>query len=308
MSFDFGEVLARAWGITWKHKVLWLGGIILTLFSFVAGLLPNLALNPFFSPGGMEGLERIEQQPWLFVWFIGFVFLLMIISIPVSVVGLTIPVAGAIRHERQADMGFGSLLRESLRYFWRVLGLFLLVGAIIFVVAMAFMLLVMLVNLATFGIGMLCVMPLYCVLIPAMLLVYAYITQGQVAILADDLGVIDALKRSWELIRENFLGILLLSIAIYFGLWLINMIISIPFMIPMYAGMFRMMESVSSQGAVQMNWMRTTIIWMLIYAPVASLVQGISLTFIQTTWTVTYLRLTRKSGLPEAPALVETNP
>ena len=288
--------------------LLWIGGIALTLFSFLIGLLPNLVMNPFFSLDGMDRLERFEQQPWLIALFFGSIFLLVIISIPVSVVGLTIPVAGAIQDERQAGVGFGAMLRVSLRYFWRVLGLFLLVGVAIFAVFMAFMLLVMLVNVVTFGIGMLCVMPLYCLLIPAMFLVYAFTTQGQVAILADDMGVTDALKRSWELIRGNFWGILLLSIVIYIGIWLINMLISIPFMIPMYVDMFRMMESFDSMQAMQMNWMRSSVIWMLIYAPVYSLVQGISLTFIQSAWTVTYLRLTRPPALPEAPALVESHP
>ncbi len=28
MNFNFGEVLSRAWQIIWKHKVLWIFGIL----------------------------------------------------------------------------------------------------------------------------------------------------------------------------------------------------------------------------------------------------------------------------------------
>jgi len=28
MNFNFGEVLTRAWQITWKYKVLWIFGIL----------------------------------------------------------------------------------------------------------------------------------------------------------------------------------------------------------------------------------------------------------------------------------------
>jgi uncharacterized membrane protein YgcG len=28
MNFNFGEVLTRAWQIIWKHKVLWIFGIL----------------------------------------------------------------------------------------------------------------------------------------------------------------------------------------------------------------------------------------------------------------------------------------
>ena len=28
MNFDFGDVLSRAWQIIWKHKVLWIFGIL----------------------------------------------------------------------------------------------------------------------------------------------------------------------------------------------------------------------------------------------------------------------------------------
>ena len=38
MNFDFGGTLRRAWQITWKHKILWLFGLL----SALAGGRANL--------------------------------------------------------------------------------------------------------------------------------------------------------------------------------------------------------------------------------------------------------------------------
>ena len=56
MNFDVGEVLSRAWQITWKHRVLWIIGIPFGLFMstmfpliFFPFLLPLFALISEFS-------------------------------------------------------------------------------------------------------------------------------------------------------------------------------------------------------------------------------------------------------------------
>ena len=47
MTFDFGELLSRAWQITWKHKMLWVFGFVQTMAGLL--LLP-LAIIPAFAP------------------------------------------------------------------------------------------------------------------------------------------------------------------------------------------------------------------------------------------------------------------
>jgi len=47
MTVDLGEVLSRAWPITWKHKVLWFIGI---LFGFFVSIMFPLLLAPAFLP------------------------------------------------------------------------------------------------------------------------------------------------------------------------------------------------------------------------------------------------------------------
>jgi hypothetical protein len=311
MNFNFGDVLSRALQITWKHKVMWLGGIIITLFSFIIGFLPNFFLNPFFGSGNVESLTRIEQEPWFFILIIGIVLLTVIITIPLTVIGLTIPVAGTLRVEKGEErLTFGSLLRESLHYFLRVLGAFAVIALGIFLLMIVFMGCIGALSAITFGFGMILILPFYCVLIIFTLLVYAYGVQVQVAILADNLGVVEAIQKGWSIFKGNFLGLALLCVVIYFGTWLVNMIISLPMMIPMYVNMFRFMESPGNLDTFERNFMSGIWIWFLVFAPVYSLVQGIVLTFMQSAWTVTYLRITRGSEIltsPDAPAFVEPN-
>ncbi len=38
MNFNFGEVLARAWQIAWKHKGLWSAGILVSLLAFMQSI------------------------------------------------------------------------------------------------------------------------------------------------------------------------------------------------------------------------------------------------------------------------------
>jgi hypothetical protein len=45
MNFDSGDVLTRAWKITWKHRVLWIIGIV---FGFPTSIMFPLMLSPGF--------------------------------------------------------------------------------------------------------------------------------------------------------------------------------------------------------------------------------------------------------------------
>src|SRR6185369_7359685 len=47
MNLEIGEVLSRAWQITWKHKVLWIISIVMGLFTSI--LFP-LMVSPLLFP------------------------------------------------------------------------------------------------------------------------------------------------------------------------------------------------------------------------------------------------------------------
>ena len=61
MNFDFGEVLSRAWKITWKHKALWIIGI---LFGFFVSELIKRSLSFFWCILGLMLLFALGMMPF----------------------------------------------------------------------------------------------------------------------------------------------------------------------------------------------------------------------------------------------------
>ena len=289
MNFNFGEVLTRAWQITWRHKNLWLAGIVVTLISFLSVPI-SLLINPSFSSFS-DPAEVNKALPLIFLAN-GLVLLVTILSIPVYVIGMSIPSLGTFQVEQGNEkVNFGALIKGVLPYFWRVLGIFLLVWVGAFAVMMAFMALIMLFSVFTFGIGILCAFPLFILFIPLAILVYALMEQAVSAVLVDNLGFSSALQRAWELVRKNLGVMALMSIIIYLGATIIGMILSVPMLIPMFGFIFNMGSEPDLESLEMMT--RTMNLWMLALSPFYAILQGILLTYMQSVWTLTYMRLTR---------------
>jgi hypothetical protein len=81
-----------------------------------------------------------------------------------------------------------------------------------FVAMAVFMVCDFAVSAVTFGFGSLCLFPL---IIPLAILAFSMMEQGMAAVLADDLGVTQALQRAWDLVKKNLLTMGLMSIIIH---------------------------------------------------------------------------------------------
>lgn len=289
MKFDFGEVLTRAGQITWRHKNLWLAGIVISLIGFLAAPI-SLILNPSFSSFA-DPAEVNRQLPSILL-VNGLIILLTILSIPFYVIGMSVPSLGTLQLEQGSEkVNFGELIRGVLPYFWRILGIVLLVWVSVFVVMMIFMACVVLLGVFTLGIGSLCAFPVFILFLPLVILVYAVMEQGVSAVLVDNLGISSALQRAWELVKKNLGVMALMSVILYLGSIVVGMIISIPMMIPMFGFMFNLRSEPDVQSFERLS--RNMVLWMLAFSPLYAVFQGVLLTFMQSAWTLTYMRLTR---------------
>ena len=153
INMNISEVLLKAWKITWKFKILWIFGI---LASFGSGSRGNF--NSGGSGGGRntgdfnnndlpEPFKQFQNMNWQeaigsFLNHYGVIILIVLSLVCVlafffyflGVMGKT----GLIKGAHKADSGaeklrFGELWGESLRYFWRMFGLSLLVALPIFI-------------------------------------------------------------------------------------------------------------------------------------------------------------------------------
>lgn len=125
---DYGHVISQAFRITWKYKFLWIFGLFLggfgANFNFGTG---NFQSSPESSRvfratalWAAANIGIIIAAGLLFL-FIGLIFFVLSIIAQAAVVG------AADQAETSQIPTFGTSLQVGLTYFWRVLGLLLLV-------------------------------------------------------------------------------------------------------------------------------------------------------------------------------------
>ena len=87
MNFDIGEVLSRAWQITWKQRVLWIIGI---LMGFFVSIMFPLMFSPILFPLLMQN-SKTDVKPLLGVMVGLMIVLLLFILVlyPVRVLAQT---------------------------------------------------------------------------------------------------------------------------------------------------------------------------------------------------------------------------
>ncbi len=285
MKFDFGEVLTRARQITWRYKGFWFIGIVISLVSFVFASI-NLAHNPAFSSFAVPSAVNTQLAPIMLSNVS--VILLTILSVPLFVIAISIPSLGTVQLEQGSEnVSFGQMIRSVLPYFWRILIIVLLVWVGMFLAILTLIAGVILFSFLTLGIGLLCVLPLFILLILGVVLVYALMEQGVSAVLVDNLGVFSALQRAWELIQKNPRVMILMSLVSYMVAIVAIMIISIVMMIPIGGSgpNIQLFQTLSP----------TIILWMLAFLFLYAVFQGMLLTYLQSVWTLIYLRLTRST-------------
>ena len=225
---DFGNILSRAWRITWKHKALWLFGILASCSgqSTYSGQGFNFGINgtqladPGTFPPGMErfffqlqrSLENIAPEAMLGITLAIFAVAMIFVLVfsVFSVFGRVGLIKGSLLAEAGETIAISSLISQSAPFFWRVMGLNILLNiAVVFV--MGFLIFGGLIfSAVTFGIGLLCFIPLICLLVPLSILYYVYIEVANVALISEDLNVIEAARRGYEVLRANLANFALL--------------------------------------------------------------------------------------------------
>jgi hypothetical protein len=306
MNFNFGEVLSRAWQIIWKYKVLWIFGIFAGCSRGGNGGGGGGGTRPGGQPPIPDIERNVEQiSQWidthLLVIAVLFVFLLvlLLIGIFLGTIGRIGLIKGTYKAEQGVEsMSFGELFSESMPYFWRVFGLSFLIGLLMLVVMLGLVFIGILFGVATMGIGMLCILPLICLMIPVLWAVGVVIEQANVAMVLDDLGIGDGLRRGWEVIRANLGTMILMALILFVGSLVAGFIIALPMIIAV----------LPFASAITSN--NTSPIWIGVlcfaaYLPFLIVLNGIVTAYVQAAWALTYLRVTRPQS--SAPVILEAN-
>jgi len=323
---NYGELFEKAWRIIWKHKVLWLFGILAgcsarsggggsgVQYSADARNFPGQ--DPFTRafPGLQQfffNLERGFQDgsiwPTLIAIGVALACLILILWIIALVLG-TFGRVGLVRGAWLADEGaerlsFVQLWKEARPYFWRVLGLTLLLIVLGWAVGIILIIPIILVTVFTLGCGLILLIPL---LILAAWLISVWLELTIVAIVGENLSIPDGVRRGWEIIRSNLGSTVVVSLIIFIGSLIIALIIGMPFLLivlPILAGVFSQTEAALATGLIIAG------VLFLLYLPVAILLNGVVQSYIGTVWTLFFRRHTGRAPSaavqPAAPEVLE---
>jgi hypothetical protein len=298
---DFGYVLKRAWEIIWKFKVLWIFGILASCGQASGSGGSNSGYRfssqeSNFSPQ----IERFFNQlnPAIIALLIALgifiVLALIVLAILLGTIGRVGLIRGTVKAEQGAErLTFGELWREGLKYFWRVFGLNLLIGVITFVAILAIVIIMIIPTVFTLG---LCLIPLMCLFIPVMWAVYVVIEQANIALVVENLGIMDAIAHGWQVVKDNIGNMIVMSLILILGVSLIGgAIIGLPLLIvaaPAVVG------AVSGTTDAIRNGLLVSGLLFLVYLPILLLLSGVLRSYTSSAWTLTYLRLTTKPSQP----------
>ena len=312
MNFNFGEVLTRAWQIIWKHKVLWIFGILASCSrgssSFNSG-----GNNTGGGDGGFGTGPDIPPQLERFIEWVGnnvntFVVIVITLACIIAIISIflgTIGRIGLIRGTAQAEGGaesmiFGQLFSESMPYFWRVFGLSLLAGLPFFVVFMALVAIFVVFILGmsqgsdASAVGFVGMLPIligcFCLLIPIGWVIGMIVHQSERAIVLEDSPVLPSLSRGWDIFRNNLGPIVVMAIILAVITLVLGFVIAIPVLIVVVPAII----AFGAGNGQSWNPLLFALICVCLYAPVSWLLNGIAIAYAESAWTLTYMRLTRR--------------
>lgn len=299
---EIGNILSRAWKIVWKHKVLWIFGIMASCgsrsgggsgggsnsISTDTGQTLNLPpeLQRFFT-----GLERSlrafsEEQIIMFVAiFFAFICLLLILTWLIGLYGKTGVTVGTLQAEAGSAVTFRSIWGQSWGVFDRVVGLNFLLALPPILLGIVLVFGLAAVGALTMGIGILCLLPLFCLFIPIGIAYGVFTDFASIAVVKEGLSISAAIQRGWDVLSKNAGSLALLALVLILGSFFISILLALPFfvaLLPLLLG--------AASGDVMQN-MTFTLICFAAAIPVILVASGILYSYLQTAWTLAYSEL-----------------
>jgi hypothetical protein len=186
-----------------------------------------------------------------------------------------------------------------------VFGLNLLIGVFVFLAILVLTILGVVLTVGTLGIFVLCLLPIICLIIPVMWAVSVIVEQANIALVVENLGIIDAIKRGWQVVWSNIGNMIVMSLILILGVSIIGgAIIGLPLLAvaaPAVAG------AVAGTTEALRNGLIVSGLLFIVYLPFLLVLSGILRAYTSSAWTLTYLRLTHKPSLQplEAPVAQE---
>jgi hypothetical protein len=315
MNFDFGRVLTRSWQIIWKHKVLWIFGILAGCARGNGGGSGgggNSGYEYQTGPGGQppfptdqleqwfnQATDFLKDNLWIIIAFVLGILLLSLLFYALGMMGRIGLIRGTYKAETGAQsLAFGELWSESLPFFWRIFGMNLLLGLLIFVLIIPFVILAV----VTAGAAIICLLPLLCILVPVSWVLMVVLEQAQAAIVIEDLGLMDGVRRGWEVVKSNVGAMIVMALILGIGGVILGFVVALPVIIAMVPIILGAATS-SLRESLTPVWI--SLACCAAYMPLLILLNGLISAYLQAAWTLTFMQVATPKE--SAPAIVEAN-
>lgn len=314
MNIELGQILSRAWNITWKHKILWVFGF----FSILAGegggggnfgggsgfRVSNNDVSRYtgeLPPEIQNIVNWFNQLDWAtivlyFCILIGVILLLWIICFVLGIIGRGGLIGGILKADADNTVSFREAWTLGRRYFWRIL----VIKIIAFLTLLAASIVTGLSIIMAFIPFVCCLgIPLCILAIAGLLFLSLYFYFVQLAVVAENLDLGAASGRGFHMLRDHIgpailVGFILFMVSL--GVGLVAFAMFLPVIGLALAGFWPM---IAQFGSINMGMLYAAGIMFLVLLPVTWLIQSVIETWQTAVWALAYKRFTQ---IPSAPA------
>lgn len=315
---DYLGILRKAFNITWRHKYLWVLGFLVALAS-AGGNSSNINNTFNNNSGNSAGGNLGSFASQYLVVFIMIGVILFLVGVAIWILGIIAGaglVAGVDDIEKERATSLRHAFGAGAHFFWRNLGLSILLGLVVFVLALVFLAPVIM-GIVIVGIqsahGSGVLAWLFC-LIPALIIVFLLLVvigtiMGILYFLALRFVVIhnmrigESIRMAWHVVMrrkgETFMMFLTLLVT---GI-LFSIVLAIPALILVTPSALMIVGGVSSHSIALIIF---GIIGMLISILIISFIRGIYEVFHSTSWTLAFYQLYPAEATAGEPTPVQT--
>lgn len=312
---DFGEILTKAWKTIWKHKILWLFGILAGCGAGNAGGGGSgggtSSIQPATSSGMDNGLDFLAPSAqrafeeffnflgaipvWVWILVALFFILLMIVMSVLFLMLGTLGTTGVIKGTILADEGteegkalsFGEIFKGIKPTYWKV---FLLNIGLRFA---GFFLVLFLIVPIMFLAVCTCFLGLF-LLIPLAWFIDLMVNFTTIAIIEEGKDLFPAIGRAWQVITQNLGNVLLMFLILGIGQLIAGLVIGLPLILvpmPLLINLLATGFRGATAGLVVSG------VLFLALIPLVVFLGGVLRAYVLSSWTLTYRRLLQEAEL-----------
>ncbi|MBG0784410.1 MAG: hypothetical protein H0S79_04865 [Anaerolineaceae bacterium] len=306
---NFGEVLSKAWKVVWKHKILWLFGILAGCGAAGSGGngggRGSSTISSQFQSGNWDGfdsmmspahprlteflrtLSDIPAGAWVGIG-IGILLVVIVFSVLFLMLG-TLGITGVVKGTSMVDEVGEDEKRLSLKAvfaglkpsYWKVFLFNLGYQIAGFIVGLMLVLPIILLAVFTCGFGLL-------LLIPVSWFISQMVIFTTVAMVEEELSIFKAISRAWQVLKKNVGNVILMSLILGIGQMIVGLLLALPVFVSFVP---LLINGIATSFETLTTGLVITGILLLISIPVTILLNGVLKAYVWGAWTLTYRRL-----------------